>query len=102
LVTGSFSSPHFAPDVQQLAKMKLNNLLPTSGNPAGALSGLLGAATGNGGNSNAKGGALGQVLGALGGKQQQNDNGQNQQQPQQQQKKGNALKGLLDQLGKPK
>ncbi len=89
LVTGTFSSPRFAPDVQQLAQMKLNNLLPTTGNPAGALSGILGG-------SGAKGG-LGGVLGALGGQQQ---NQQNANQPRQQQSNPqDAIKGLLNQLG---
>ena len=54
LITGSMDHPMVAPDVQQIAKMKLNNLLPTAG-------GLL----------NGKGGNLGALGGLLGGGQQQ-------------------------------
>src|ERR1051326_1244499 len=36
LVSGPLSSPRFAPDVQAIAQMKLNNLLPTSANPGAA------------------------------------------------------------------
>jgi uncharacterized protein involved in outer membrane biogenesis len=54
LITGSMNHPMVAPDVQQIAKMKLNNLLPTAG-------GLL----------NGKGGNLGALGGLLGGGQQQ-------------------------------
>jgi AsmA protein len=45
LVTGTFSNPRFAPDVQQIAQMKLKGLVPNLQNPgslAGALQGLLG------------------------------------------------------------
>jgi hypothetical protein len=34
LVTGTFSNPSFAPDVQQLAQMKLKGLIPNMSNPA--------------------------------------------------------------------
>lgn len=47
LVTGTFSSPKFAPDVQQVAQMKLKGLVPNFDNPAsvtGALQNLLGGA----------------------------------------------------------
>jgi uncharacterized protein involved in outer membrane biogenesis len=47
LVTGTFSNPRFAPDVQQLAQMKLKGLIPNMDNPAsvaGALQSLLGGA----------------------------------------------------------
>ena len=96
IVTGSFQSPHFQPDVEQLAQMKLKNLLPTTSNPAGALGGFLGG-------GGAKGGLSG-LLGALGGQQQQQQGAQpqNQQQPTSQQ---DAINGLLNQLGgrkKPK
>ncbi len=96
LVTGTFSSPHFAPDVQQIAQMKLKNLLPTSANPAGAISGLLGGAGG-------KTGGLGGVLGALGGNQSQQSTGHSTQpQPA---NPAQAIQGLLGGLGgkkKPK
>jgi hypothetical protein len=45
LVTGTFSNPRFSPDVQQLAQMKLKNLLPNINNPAsvaGTLQNMLG------------------------------------------------------------
>jgi hypothetical protein len=45
LVTGTFSNPRFLPDVQQLAQMKVKNLMPNINNPAsvaGALQNLLG------------------------------------------------------------
>ena len=41
-VTGTFQHPQFAPDVQQLAQMKLKGLVPDFNNPTGAVSGLLG------------------------------------------------------------
>jgi hypothetical protein len=47
LLTGTFSHPHFAPDVQQLAQMKLKGLVLNLKNPsavAGALQNLLGGA----------------------------------------------------------
>ena len=85
IVTGTFQHPQVAPDVQQIAKMKLDNLLPTSKNPGQLTTGILGAIMGN---KNQNGGANGQqpagqkggisgILGALGGQQQQ----QQQQQP---------------------
>ena len=48
LVTGTFSNPRFSPDVQQLAQMKLKNLVPNINNPAsvaGTLQNLLGGST---------------------------------------------------------
>jgi uncharacterized protein involved in outer membrane biogenesis len=47
LVTGTFSNPSFAPDVQQLAQMKVKGLIPNLNNPAsvtGTLQNLLGGA----------------------------------------------------------
>ena len=56
LITGNMNHPIVAPDVQQIAKMKLNNLLPTAG----------GMLNGKGGNN------LGGLVGVLlGGQQQQ-------------------------------
>lgn len=73
LVTGNMAHPVFAPDVQALAKMKLNNLLPTSGDPSKLTTGLIGSVLGK------KGGALGQFLGnpAAQPNQQQNKQQQN-------------------------
>jgi AsmA protein len=45
LVTGTFSNPRFAPDIQQLTQMKLKGLIPNLDNPgsiAGTLQNLLG------------------------------------------------------------
>ena len=50
LVTGTFSSPKFAPDVQQIAQMKVKGLVPNLNNP-GALSGALQNLLGGAGNS---------------------------------------------------
>jgi len=83
LLTGTFSHPHFAPDVQQLAQMKLKGLVPNLNNPsavAGALQNLLGGA---------KGTAQGQP--------QQAPQAQQQQQQQQ-----NPLQQLLGAFGKKK
>jgi uncharacterized protein involved in outer membrane biogenesis len=83
IVTGTFQHPQVAPDVQQIAKMKLDNLLPNSKNPGQLTTGILGAVLGNKNhNGNAPGtsqqkGGIGGILDAIGGKQQQ----QNQQQP---------------------
>ena len=43
LVTGTTAHPVFAPDVQAIAKMKLNHLLPTSGDPSKMTNGLAGS-----------------------------------------------------------
>jgi hypothetical protein len=69
IVTGSVNKPIIAPDVEKLAQMKLNNLLPTSGNPAALTSGLSGLLGGKGGQQ--QGNPVQGLLGALGGKQQQ-------------------------------
>lgn len=112
IVTGSFSKPVFAPDVEKVAQMKLNNLLPTSSNPTQMTSGILGALVGkNGQPGGAQNGVKG-ILGALGGQQQQpNGNnatqGQtpaqpNQTQQQQTQSPQNQVLDMLNQLGKKK
>jgi hypothetical protein len=83
VVTGTFSNPRFAPDVQQIAQMKLKGLVPNLQNPgslAGALQGLLGGAKGN----------------AAGTQAQQQQQQQQQQQPQ------NPLDQVLGILGKKK
>ena len=41
-VTGTFSHPIFAPDVQKLAQMRLKGLVPNSNNPLGGAAGLVG------------------------------------------------------------
>jgi hypothetical protein len=91
LLTGSMNHPVVAPDVQKLAQMKLNNILP---NAAGMLGG-----------KNA-GGVGGIVGGLLGGGQQQQPAAQPGQKPNQQQdlnnSLNNALGGLLGGKKKPK
>jgi uncharacterized protein involved in outer membrane biogenesis len=84
IVTGTFQHPQVAPDLQQIAQMKLQNLLPTSKNPGQLTTGILGAILGNknqngsaNGNGQQQKGGIGGILGALGGQQQQ----QQQQQP---------------------
>ncbi len=76
LVTGTFQHPQVAPDVQQIAQMKLHNLLPSSTNPGQLTNGILGKVLGGNQPQNTgvgQGGAQGAingVLGALGGGQQ--------------------------------
>ncbi|MBZ5568168.1 MAG: AsmA family protein [Acidobacteriia bacterium] len=94
LLTGTFGSPRVAPDLQKIAQMKLQNLLPTAGNPGGLVSGILGAVGGKGG---AQQRGLGGVLGALAGQQQQpkQPTALPQQQPQQQNPLGDLLNQVL-------
>ena len=104
LVTGTFQKPQVSPDVETLAKMKLNNLLPTAENPGQ----LIQAFTGQGKGGQA-GGVGGMIMNDLKGQGQQNANqqgamaGPSGQQTGQQQKKqqqnqnplNNALQGIL-------
>ncbi len=46
LVTGSFHNPRFAPDFEQLARMQLQNLLPSFKNPGQWTTGILGPVPG--------------------------------------------------------
>ncbi len=94
LITGTFQHPSFAPDVNKLAQMRLQNLLPTSNDPGALTSGLLGALSGNRGQGQQNQGGLGGILGALGGQQQQ----QQQQQNQQQQQQNNPAQNILNQI----
>jgi uncharacterized protein involved in outer membrane biogenesis len=87
LVTGTFQHPQVAPDVQQIAQMKLKNLLPSSKNPGQLTTGILGAILGGKNQGGANGqpagqskGGIGGILGAITGQQQQQ---QKQTQPQQ-------------------
>ncbi|MBV9611046.1 MAG: AsmA family protein [Acidobacteriaceae bacterium] len=89
IVTGTMAHPVFSPDVQAIAKMKLNNLLPTSGDPSKLTSGILGSVIGKKG--------AGGVLGGLLGQQPASQQGQPNQQPQQK-----GLGSLLQQFGKKK
>ena len=42
LVTGTFQNPRFAPNVQKIAQMKMKGLMPSSENPLGGASSILG------------------------------------------------------------
>ena len=108
LVTGTLQNPKIAPDLQTIAQMKLQNLVPTLSNPGalgGIVSGIMGGNKNQQGNGNQQS-PLGGILGALGGKQPQQ-----QQQPaqgnqpnaqrteqQQQQNPGDAIGNALGQL----
>lgn len=86
ILSGNFQHPQVVPDVQTLAQMKLQNLLPTSKNPGALTSGIVGAILGKNQpgatNGNQPGGISG-IVGAITGKQQQQQN-QNQQNQNQQ------------------
>ena len=84
LVTGNMNHPIVSPDIEQIAQMKLKNLLPTAG-------GLL---NGKGGND------LGGIVGGLLGGQQQHGQQQGAQpaQQQQQNQQANPLNDTLNQL----
>ena len=77
IVTGTLQKPQVTPDVQQVAQMKLQNLLPTSKNPGQLTNGIVGALLGNenknqsGGSGNQQKGGFSGILDSLGGKQQQ-------------------------------
>lgn len=88
IVTGTFQHPAVAPDLQQLAQMKLKNLLPTASNPGALTSGILGQILGKkggaqNGNAQQPQGGLSGILGAIG------------KQAQQQQQKGQAPPGTV-------
>lgn len=106
LVTGTLDNPRFAPDLQRIAQMKVQQLLPTTGNPGNAVSGILGGLL-NGKRPGGQGQqGIGGILGAIAGQQQQNQQQQqppaqpNQQQANQQQQnqQQNPLGGLLNQI----
>ena len=71
LVTGTLDQPRFAPDLQEVARMKLQNLLPSFGNPGALSSGILGAVMGGKQGQGQQKGGIGGILGALGGQQGQ-------------------------------
>ena len=119
IVTGTFQHPQIAPDVQQLAKMKLDNLLPTSKNPGALTSGIVGAILGNknqpaDNNGAQPNGGIGGIVGAITGKkepnpqstpqdQSQNQVGNNPNPPQQKQNSlGDIVNKVLEQQKKNK
>jgi hypothetical protein len=90
MITGTFQNPHFAPDLQSVAQMKLKGLVPNFDNPGGALSGVLGNLLGQKPGTPAEAGqqpqqqqnpaqnAVQNVLGGLfGGKKKQDQKKQN-------------------------
>jgi hypothetical protein len=104
IVTGTFDHPQFAPDVQQIAQMKLQNLVPSFGNPGNLSSGILGSVLGGNNKKTADQpqSGLGGILGAIGGQQKSNQQNQqqqsaDQQQNQQQAQPANPLGDLLNQ-----
>jgi uncharacterized protein involved in outer membrane biogenesis len=96
LVTGTFEHPSFAPDLNKIAQMKLQNLLPTSSNPGAFTSGILGTILGNKsqGQQGQPGGVVGGILDALSGQQQQ----QQQQKQEAPRKPANAVQDILNQV----
>ena len=46
IVTGTFQSPRFTPDLQRMAQMKLKGMMPTGDNPLGGASSILGGVLG--------------------------------------------------------
>ena len=111
IVTGNLQHPTFAPDLQKIAEMKLQNLLPTSGNPGQLTSGILGAILNKGGNNQGNQGGVGGIIGAITGQKNQQQttpppnpsgNQTNQQNPPQnqtnQQQQQNPLGDILNQV----
>ncbi|MBZ5698370.1 MAG: AsmA family protein [Acidobacteriia bacterium] len=76
IVTGTFESPRFTPDLQKVAQMKLKGLLPNLNNPSAGVAGILG-------------GLLGQKSGT-------------QAQPQKEQQQPNPVQQLIDIFGNKK
>lgn len=96
IVTGTFSQPRYAPDFEAIARMKLEELVPTLSNP-GKLSDILGTILGQkkqGQEQQGQGGQqpagqqtqnpMGQIIDVFGGKKQGQQGQQGQQQGQQQ------------------
>jgi hypothetical protein len=106
-VTGTFQRPQIAPDVQQLAQMKLQNLLPTSQNPGALTNGILGTILDKGQSTNgARQGVADDILGALGGRKQQKTQQKNDDHPAAnsdvQQQQTNPMEDVLNQVLKKK
>jgi AsmA protein len=75
LVTGTFQNPVFTPDLQRVAQMKLQNLVPDISNLTDGIFGqIFRGKPGPGG--------LGDIFGPLGGKQQEQPQPKQEQQPQ--------------------
>jgi uncharacterized protein involved in outer membrane biogenesis len=106
IITGTFDSPKVLPDTEEIARMKLQNLVPSFSNPGDVTSGVLGAVLGGKkGQTSQPQGGLGGIVGALTGQQQkkadtandQNAADQKQAEPDQQADPlGNLLNQVLD------
>jgi AsmA protein len=90
IVTGTFQNPKFAPDLKQIAQMKLKGLLPNFSNPSSAVSGILGGLLGKKGSTQPRTqeqqqqqpqNAVEQIIGIFGKKKQQKQPQQPQPQP---------------------
>ena len=110
-VSGTFQDLHFAPDVSKLAQMKMQNLLPSFGNPGQLSTGILGGLLGKGGNANSGASGQGGVAGivdAITGKQKPNEQypqnppataSPNKQPAQQQNNPAGAVNDLINMFG---
>ncbi len=98
LVTGTLDQPRFAPDLEELARMKVQNLLPSFGNPGSLTSGILGAVMGGKKGQGQQQGGISGILGALGGQQGQ----QPEKKADQKTQPANPLGDLIDSLSKKK
>ncbi|PSH03427.1 MAG: hypothetical protein CXZ00_12365 [Acidobacteria bacterium] len=73
IITGTFDHPQVQPDLQQVAEMKLKNLLPTTSNPAAMTSSMLGNLVKGGGAGAGQTGGLGGIVGELTGHQNESN-----------------------------
>jgi uncharacterized protein involved in outer membrane biogenesis len=71
IITGTFDSPQVSPDLQKVAEMKLQNMLPTAANPGAMSAGIVGSILQGGKAGGATAGGLGGVVDAITGQQQQ-------------------------------
>ena len=96
LLTGTFDHPKVSPDAEKVAQMKLQNLLPTTGNPAALTSSLPGLLKGGKGGAGQVPAGLGGFLGS-GNSQNPASTGQGQpaQNPNPQQEIPKAFQGIL-------
>lgn len=99
VITGTFQHPQVAPDLQEMAQLKVQNLLPTSKNPGALTSGIVGAITGKNQGKQGVGGILDTLRGQQQQQQQNNPGGNNnagqQQPPPNQNPLGDALGKIL-------
>ncbi len=109
IVTGSLQHPSFAPDLEQIAQMKLRNIIPTTADPGALTGSILGTILGGQkgqqtGKQGQQAGGLEGILGTITGRPQQpqqpqqqppQQTGATQPQPQQQQKKTGGWQDIL-------